>query len=161
MTSSSQIRAIEQIEVWRPQAGPQHVLLDCGLPEIFFGGSRGGGKTDGVLGKWAAKDEDFGANFNAVMFRRTTTSSTDAIDRSKQIYGALGGVFNESKLIWRMPNGGRVAFAYLDSVDDAQQYQGRNLTDAWIEEAGQYPSPDPIFRLSTARCARALMFRCK
>jgi Phage terminase large subunit len=81
------------------------------------------------------------------MFRRTTVSSMDAIDRSKQIYGPLGGVFNESRLNWRMPNGGRVAFAYLDSIDDANQYQGRNLTDAWVEEAGQYPSPDPILRL--------------
>jgi hypothetical protein len=78
--------------------GPQHCLRDCGLPEIFFGGSRGGGKTDGVLGKWAAKEEDYGPDFNAVMFRRTTVSSTDAIDRSKQIYGALGGRFNEAKL---------------------------------------------------------------
>ena len=82
-----------------------------------------------------------------MMFRRTTVSSTDAIERSKQIYGPLGGKFNETKLVWRMPNGGRVGFGYLDSVDDAQEYQGRNLTDAWIEEAGQYPTPDPIFRL--------------
>ena len=40
-----------------------------------------------------------------------------------------------------------VGFGYLDSVADAQEYQGRNLTDAWIEEAGQYPTPEPIFRL--------------
>jgi hypothetical protein len=38
---------------WRPQAGPQKALVDCPLKEIFFGGTRGGGKTDGVLGKWA------------------------------------------------------------------------------------------------------------
>ena len=39
--------------VWRPQAGPQKALIDCPLSEIFFGGARGGGKTDGVLGKWS------------------------------------------------------------------------------------------------------------
>ena len=78
---------------------------------------------------------------------RTTVSSADAIERSKELYRPQGGVFNETKLAWRMPNGGRVSFAYLDSVDDAQEYQGRNLTDAWIEEAGQYPTPDPILRL--------------
>jgi Phage terminase large subunit len=132
---------------WAPQHGPQHALVTSPAAEIFFGGSRGGGKTDGVLGKWLLKDYRFGKQFNAVMFRRTTVSSVDAIDRSKQIFGPLGGKFNESKLTWRMPNGGRVAFGYLDSVDDAAEYQGRNLTDAWIEEAGQYPSPDPIFRL--------------
>jgi hypothetical protein len=46
-----------------------------------------------------------------------------------------------------MPHGGRIAFAYLESVRDADEYQGRNLSDAWVEEAGQYPSPAPIDRL--------------
>lgn len=133
--------------VWAPQEGPQHALMECPLPLIFFGGARGGGKTDGVLGKWAAKEAMYGPAFNAIMFRRTTVSSEDAVERSKQIYGKLGGKLNESKLIWRMPNGGRVAFAYLDRVTDADEYQGRNVTDVWVEEAGQYPSPDPIDRL--------------
>jgi len=100
-----------------------------------------------VLGKWAIKEQRYGTGFNAVMFRRTTVSSEDAIERSKQIYRPLGGKFNESKLTWRMPNGGRVAFAYLDSVDDANEYLGRNVTDAWVEEAGQYEDPAPIDRL--------------
>ncbi|MFI5014538.1 MAG: terminase [Hyphomicrobiales bacterium] len=133
--------------LWRPQEGPQKTLVGCREAEVFFGGARGGGKTDGMLGKWGLKEERYGRDFSAVMFRRTTVSSIDAIERSKQIYGPLGAKFNEAKLSWRMPHGGRVGFAYLDGVDDAQQYQGRNLTDAWIEEAGQYPTPDPIFRL--------------
>jgi hypothetical protein len=132
---------------WAAQEGPQRLLVRCPTSEVFFGGARGGGKTDGMLGKWLAKDRDYGAGMNACMFRRTTVSSADAIERSKELYRSQGGVFNETKLAWRMPNGGRVSFAYLDSVDDAQEYQGRNLTDAWIEEAGQYPTPDPILRL--------------
>lgn len=138
---------LDRIRVWAPQHGPQKALIDCPFPEIFFGGARGGGKTDGVLGKWAIKERRYGPAFNAIMFRKTTVSSEDAIDRSKQIYRPLGGKFNESKLIWKMPNGGRVGFAYLDSVEDAAEYQGRNLTDAWVEEAGQYPDPAPIDRL--------------
>lgn len=133
--------------VWRPRSRPQLALVQCPLEEVFMGGARGGGKTDGVLGKWALKDRRYGRKFNAVMFRKTTVSSEDAIERSKQIYEPLGGKFNESKLRWRMPNGGRVAFAYLDSIADADEYQGRNLTDAWIEEAGQYADPAPLDRL--------------
>jgi terminase large subunit-like protein len=133
--------------VWRPQYGPQKALLDCALPEVFFGGARGGGKTDGVLGKWALKEARYGAAFNAIMFRRTKVSSEDAIERSREIYGALGGRFNEGKLTWRMPHGGRIGFAYLDGVKDADEYQGRNVTDAWVEEAGQYPQSVPIDRL--------------
>lgn len=133
--------------VWAPQPGPQAALMTCPLPLIFFGGARGGGKTDGVLGKWAAKERRYGSGFNAIMFRRTTVSSEDAIERSKQLYTPLGGTYNESKSLWRMPNGGRVGFRYLDSIRDAEEWQGRNLTDAWIEEAGQYAEPTPIDRL--------------
>lgn len=114
---------------------------------MFFGGARGGGKTDGVLGKWALKERRYGQHFNAIMFRPTAVSAEDAIERSKEIYGRLGGKFNEQKLRWRMPNGGRVSFAYLEKVMDADQYQGRNVTDAWVEEAGQYPTAAPIDRL--------------
>src|SRR5436190_1997775 len=114
--------------VWRPQPGPQEALIDCSFSEVFFGGARGGGKTDGVLGKWALKERRYGSLFSAIMFRRTTVSAEDAIERSKEIYLRLGGTFNEQKLRWRMPNGGRVSFAYLDSVKDADEYQGRNVT---------------------------------
>lgn len=137
----------ETVYIWRPQVGPQKALIDCPLPEIFFGGARGGGKTDGVLGKWALKEKRYRRNFNARMFRRTTVSSEDAIERSKEIYAPLGGHFNETNRMWRMPNGGRIGFAYLDSVDDADGQQGKNLTDVWVEEAGQYPTPAPIDRL--------------
>jgi hypothetical protein len=33
---------------WQPQPGPRPVF------EVFFGGARGGGKTDGMLGEWAS-----------------------------------------------------------------------------------------------------------
>ena len=78
------------------------------------------------------------------MFRRTTTASADAIKRTREIYEPLGGKFNGSDLIWSMPNGGRVSFSYLRTIEDAMNFQGRNITDAWIDEAGQYPDPAPI-----------------
>lgn len=133
--------------VWAPQPGPQHALVDCPFQEVFFGGARGGGKTDGVLGKWANKAKRYGAHFNARMFRKTTTSSDDAIERAKELYLPLGAKFNETKLIFRMPGGGRVSFGYLDAVADADAQQGKNLTDAWIEEAGQHASPAAIDKL--------------
>lgn len=81
------------------------------------------------------------------MFRKTSVSSEDAIERAKEIYLPLGAKFNETKSIFRMPNGGRVAFGYLDHISDADAQQGKNLTDAWVEEAGQYASPAVIDKL--------------
>lgn len=82
------------------------------------------------------------------MFRRTTVSSEDAVERARQLYEPLGAKFNASKTSFRMPNGGRVSFRYLESVKDADEWQGRNVTDAWVEEAGQYADPAPIDRLN-------------
>src|ERR1700758_79846 len=112
-TSGSQSTSRSTELVWRPQPGPQFALVECPLPEVFMGGARGGGKTSGVPGKWALKAQQYGAHFNAVMFRRTTVSAEDAIEESKEIYGRIGGTFNETKLRWRMPHGGRIGFAYL------------------------------------------------
>lgn len=124
--------------------------MDCPYPEIFFGGARGGGKTDGVLGKWALKEKRYGSAFNARMFRKATTASEDAIERAKEIYLPLGAKFTDRPARFRMPNGGRVEFSYLDSISDADNQQGKNLTDAWVEEAGQYASPAPIDKLQGA-----------
>lgn len=132
---------------WSPQEGPQHDYVCCPMPEVFLGGARGGGKTDGVLGKWAIKERRYGPGFSAMFFRPSTVSSEDAIERSRQIYEPLGGKFRDRPPRWRMPNGGRVGFAYLENIKDADEYQGRNLSDAAVEEAGLYADRAPIDRL--------------
>lgn len=101
-----------------------------------------------MLGKWAIKEQRYGEHFNAIMFRRTTTSAEDAIEEARAIYELCGARWNASHLVFRMPNGGRVSFKYLENVADADHYQGRNVTDAWVEEAGQYPTPAAIDRLN-------------
>lgn len=122
--------------------------MDCPLPEIFYGGARGGGKTDGVLGKYALKAKRYGHHFNAVFFRRELPMLDDAIERSQEIYGPLGAQWQDQKKTWRFPHGGRLRFRPLESVRDAEKYQGQNLTDACVEEAGQYPDPRPIDRIN-------------
>jgi len=142
---------------WAPQEGPQEALIDCPVYEIFYGGARGGGKTDGVLGKQAIKALTYKDAYNCVFFRRELPMLDDAIERSKQIYGPIGATWREQKKEWRFPGGGRLRFRPLESVSDAEKYQGQNLTDACIEEAGQYPDPAPIYRLHAClRSARGV-----
>jgi len=129
---------------WSPQPGPQHALVDCPYPEILFGGARGGGKTDGVLGKYAIKESRYGRHFNAIFFRQEMPQADDLIERAKEIYLPTGAVWHEQKRMFRMPHGGIVRFRPLETVDDAKKYQGQNLSDAAVEEAGNYPSSAPI-----------------
>jgi hypothetical protein len=72
----------------------------------------------------------------------------DAIERSTEIYGPLGAKWSDQKKTWRFPWGGRLRFRPLERVEDAEKYQGQNLTDACVEEAGQYPDSRPIDRVN-------------
>lgn len=132
---------------WAPQVGPQKALVDCPFREIFFGGARGGGKTDGVLGKYAIKAARYGDGFNALFCRRELPMLDDAIERSKEIYGKIGASWNDQKKTWSFPGGGRLRFRPLERVQDADKYQGQNVSDVCIEEAGIYPDPKPIDRI--------------
>jgi len=133
--------------VWTPQKGPQQALVDCPLPLIGYGGARGGGKTDGVLGKFGILAEMLGERFNAIFFRRELPQADDLIERAKQIYLPLEAHYNDQKKQFTFASGGRLRFRPLGSNADAEKYQGQNLSHAAIEEAGNYPTPEPIFKL--------------
>ena len=135
--------------VWAPQPGPQKALVDCPVPEILYGGARGGGKTDGCLGHAALMGERHGAAFNALFLRRNAVGFDDVIERSTQILSPLGWRYRGGQRPeWRSPGGARIRFRPLDRTADAEKYQGQNVTHAYIEEAGQYPDPAPIDRMN-------------
>ena len=143
-----EVPAEKKIEwVWRPQAGPQTALVQCPLTEIFFGGARGGGKTDGMLGEWASHADLHGKNAVGLMVRRERVQLLETIERSREIYGPLGARYNDQDKMWRWPNGARLRFAYLECDADADAYQGHSYTRVYVEELGTFPSASPVLRL--------------
>lgn len=133
--------------VWAPQAGPQQSLIRCPVSEILFGGARGGGKTDGVLGKFAIEQHRLGKAFKGVFFRQEMPQADDLIERAREIYTPLGGDWKEQSRRFVFPNGATLRFRPLESTKDAEKYQGQNLSHAAVEEAGNYPDPAPIDKL--------------
>jgi hypothetical protein len=134
--------------VWSPGSNwAQWALLQCPVFEIFFGGARGGGKTDGVLGEFMAHANQCGIHASGLMVRRTRTELVDTIERSRAIYGPLGWSYNEQEKVWRDPRGARLRFAYLERDADAEKYMGHSYTRIYVEEAGNFPSPVPVKKL--------------
>lgn len=132
---------------WEPQPGPQTELIRCPVFETFFGGARGGGKTDGVLGEFASHAAAHGENAIGLMVRRERTQLIETIERSRTLYPKIGAAFNEQDKMWRFPNGARLRFAYLERDSDADAYQGHSYTRVYPEEVGTFPSPRPIMKL--------------
>ncbi len=118
---------IDENVVWAPQAGPQEAFVECPITLIGYGGARGGGKTDGVLGKFAIKQEQMGADFNAIFFRKELPQADDLIERAKQIYIPLKAHWQDQKKQFTFPSGGRLRFRPLGNDTDAEKYQGQNL----------------------------------
>lgn len=133
--------------VWQPRSRPQYLLLTCPVFEVFYGGARGGGKTDGMLGEWCAHAGQHGAAASGLMVRRSRTELYDTIERSRELFTPLGAKFHETDKLWRFPGGSRLRFAYLENDADAETYQGHAYTRVYVEEIGNFPSPAPIMKL--------------
>jgi hypothetical protein len=140
-------RAEEYHVVWRPQAGPQAALVTCPVFEAFFGGARGGGKTDAMLGEFAIHAGRYGADAIGLMVRRERTQLIETIERSREIYTLIGAKFHEQEKMWRFPNGARLRFAYLERDADAEGYQGHSYTRVYVEEIGNFPNAAPVLKL--------------
>lgn len=130
-----------------PQPGPQTALIHCPVADVLFGGARGGGKTFGWQLKWALKAKRYGKLFNAVMFRREMPAADDAIEAARDLFGPTGAQFNKVDRQFTWPSGARARFRPLARVEDADKYQGQNISDVVVEEAQQYPDSAPIDKL--------------
>lgn len=137
----------DQVVIWSPQEGPQTALLECPIFEVFYGGARGGGKTESSIGDWLQHSSLYGEHAIGIFFRRKLVQLAEVIARTKQIFPKLGAKYNEQQKTWTMANGARLKFAYLERDSDAEEYQGHSYTRIYIEELTNFPSSSPIDKL--------------
>lgn len=139
----------EQAQIaWAPQPGPQAALVKCPVYEVFFGGARGGGKTDAMIGgDWPIHASRYGKHAKGIFFRRELPQLESAIERSKEIYFKLGAQWNEQKKTWIFPNGASLKFRPLERDADAEKYQGHDYTRVYFEELTNYPDPKPVMKI--------------
>ena len=123
---------IGQTVLWQPQEGPQTALLKCPVFEVFYGGARGGGKTESSIGDWLQHSSLYGEAAIGIFFRRKLVQLAEVIARTKQIFPKLGAKWNEQKKEWLMRNGARLKFAYLEKDADAEEYQGHSYTRVYV-----------------------------
>ena len=133
--------------IWQPQEGPQMALITCPVFEVFYGGARGGGKTEGSIGDWLEHSSTYGEDAIGIFFRRKLVQLAEVIARTKQLFPKIGAKYNEQQKTWTMANGARLKFAYLERDADAEEYQGHSYTRVYVEEVTNFPVPGPIDKL--------------
>ncbi len=143
---SAAITAItgNQKVIWRPNPGPQTLFITCPYDEILYGGARGGGKSDGVLGDFLAHVAEFPAWATGIIFRETKPEMQQLIERARAIYIPVGAGYNKSEAMFRFPGGATLVFRYLKRWEHTKLYQGHSYSYEAFDEAGNMPSEEVL-----------------
>ena len=116
---------------WAPQEGPQaEAIAATWCQELFFGGARGGGKSDFLLGDFLQDVQTYGEHWRGILFRKSHPELQEIVERGKQLYLPTGAIWLEQKREFRWPNGAFLRMRHIDSDGDADNYQGHQYT--WI-----------------------------
>ena len=90
----------------------------------MFGGSRGSGKSDYLLGDFLGGVPYYKGNWHGYLFRRTYDELIGLIERAKRLYIPTGARFTAKPANFVWPNGATLGLRYLDRDDDVMHYQG-------------------------------------
>jgi hypothetical protein len=82
-----------------------------------------------------------------LMVRRSYTELSDVIRDARQLYEPMGAKWFAADQKFIMPGGAELSLKHLENDSDAMLYQGWNLTRVYVEEAGSFALPDPIYKL--------------
>lgn len=141
--------------IWAPNPGPQTLAITCPVYELFYGGARGGGKTDFLLGDYAEGVSKYGAAWRGILFRKTYPELEDVIRRSQEIYYRAfpGAHFGKVSKTWTFSTGATLKMRFMDRDDDVMAYQGHTYPWIGIDEIGTWASS---YCLDTIKaCARS------
>lgn len=139
--------------IWEPQPGPQ--ALAIGAPfvgELLFGGARGGGKSDFLLGDFA-QDIDLGPVWRGIIFRKSYPELEELLVRAKEIFLPLGATYKVSEKTFVFPSGSTLKLRHLEKEGDADLYQGHQYTWIGWDELGNWPNLNAYKKLKA--CLRS------
>lgn len=129
---------------WKAHEGPQALLVTCPVPEVFYGGERGGGKSAGLLMDFAGQAQRYGKKARGILIRQSYPEFEELERQADEFYGPLGWELLKAERTWVAPNGASLRLRYLETEKDAKQYQGHAYSWIGVDEAGNWPSPKPL-----------------
>lgn len=105
----------------------------------FYGGAKGGGKSHGLRLIMLKRRIEYPGS-TGYIFRKTfpELKSNHIIPLFEQ-YPELLPYWNAGDKTLYLPNGSKLCFAYIEHAGQLQKFQGREMQDLAIEEAGDWP----------------------
>ena len=122
--------------------------MTCPIEEILFGGARGGGKTDALLGRSIIKSLRWPGKYRGLLMRRTYDELDEVVGRARELLEPAGARWRGQRHTLEFPWGGWLKLRFLQKDRDAERYQGHSYNDLLIDEVGNFPDPAPIDKLN-------------
>jgi len=137
---------------WSPQPGPQsEAIAATWCDELFFGGARGGGKSDYLLGDYLQDVERYGRHWQGILFRKSYPELSGIIERARALYTQTNAQWKEASHEWHWPNGAKLRFRHLERDVDADKYQGHQYSWIGFDELPNWASPGGYDKLKACR----------
>ena len=126
--------------LWEPQRGPQSLAVAAQFTtELMFGGARGGGKSDYLLGDFL-QDIDLGPKWAGIIFRRSYPELEELIKRAKEIYSLYGAVYKVADRTFIFPSGATLKMRHVETESDCDKYQGHQYSWIGWDELTNWPN---------------------
>lgn len=155
-------RKVPEDEIlWRPQP-KQALALGCPFYELFYGGAKGGGKSDFLLMDFVGGARDHGKHFPGIVFRRTYPELEELQKRALELYVPLGARYHAGERTWTFPGGATLKMRHLEREDDCHHYQGHQYAWVGFDELTDWKTDYAyVFLMSCARSAHGVPVRVR
>lgn len=140
------------IATYKPQEGPQTIFHTRLEDIVGYGGTKGPGKTEALLGE-AMRQIDH-PEYRGLLLRRTFPQLQEIIDRGRVIYGRVGAVWLEQKHKFVFPSGAQIFVGHAQHETDVENYQGHEYQFIGIDQAEQWTKNMVFFMIAQNRTSK-------
>ena len=141
--------------MWTPQPGAQAAAFSARfVDELFYGGERGGGKSDFHLGYQEDAALRYEGKSRGIMFRKTYAELEELQARATEVFPASGAIYKTSASAqypftncWYWPNGATVKMRYIEHERDYGRYHGHQYSHQSFDEVTEYATPFGMIKM--------------